>query len=297
MGRNKFQIDFIGIGAEKAGTTWIADCLMEHPEVCFSKEKEVLFFNEYDPHYLEVQNVKYEEYGMDWYVNQFAHCSTGAVVGEFSPTYMYDNQAAHRIQTHFPDTKLLVVLREPSSRAFSQYIHDQRIGLIKDINFTVALEQFPNYRKKGFYAEALEQWFDLFPKENIFVTLLDDITERPEAVLKDLFRFLKLRDVDFTPSVLQTKSNRAQAPRFAFLNYFMMHTEYFLRNNGLSGVHKFLVNSGLRTLALKLRDVNSKPLDRYPTIQKDVQQQLQQEYSKDVAKLEELIGRDLNAWK
>ena len=80
----KFKIDFIGIGAEKAATYWIWYILQEHPEICFSKRKELAFFNEFDQHFLKVVNPRYFR-GMNWYRKQFHHCSKRKVKGEYTP--------------------------------------------------------------------------------------------------------------------------------------------------------------------------------------------------------------------
>src|SRR3989344_1753054 len=104
----KFKLDFVGIGAEKAGTTWLADCLGDHPEIYIPRQKELFFFNKYDPHYLTVKNYRYKR-GISWYKSQFRQSQPQTLKGEFSPTYIYDNEASFRIKKHFPDAKIIVI--------------------------------------------------------------------------------------------------------------------------------------------------------------------------------------------
>ena len=67
--KNNFNITFIGIGAHKSGTTWLANCLREHPEICFANKKEVLYFNKLaNPLLSKTLNIKYN-WGLSWYKN------------------------------------------------------------------------------------------------------------------------------------------------------------------------------------------------------------------------------------
>lgn len=294
MVRNNFKLDFVGIGAEKAGTTWVADCLRDHPEVYIPKKKEIFFFNEYDPHFLNVLNPKYG-WGIDWYKRQF-DLDNGFVVGEYSPTYLYCKEAPKRIKKHFPNVKIIVVLRDPADRAFSQYIHDTRLGLIGNIEFEEALKRHKNYLEKGKYFRHLKRYFKVFNKENIFITTLDEIKKDPLEVMKKLHVFLGLKNVDFKSRKLYGISNHAGRPKMAILNSIMANTEYFLRRRGFSWILKPIENLGIRDLALKIRDLNSSKINDYPKMNEKIRKRLKKYYMKDTKKLEKLIDCDLSSW-
>ncbi len=107
----KQKIDFIGIGAAKAASTWIFTCLNEHPEICSDSRKETNFFSRY---------YNYKK-GIKYYYSLFSHCSEDKIKGEFSPTYISSPQAPYLIYKHFPEVKLIACLRNPVDRAYSEY--------------------------------------------------------------------------------------------------------------------------------------------------------------------------------
>lgn len=293
--KNKFRVDFLGLGAEKAGTTWIADCIREHPEVFVPQKKEIFFFNEFDPHYLKVRNPKYG-WGMGWYESQFAGAGKRKT-GELSPTYLYCSTAAKRIKRSFPDVKLIVVLRDPVKRAFSQYIQDRRFGLIDNLTFGQAVEKYDTYIEKGLYYKHLKNYLKLFPKKNLKVMLLNDIKRSPESILKEVYKFLDLENTGFKASALSSKSNPARDALFIGLNKFMISVEYSLRNDKYSWMLRPIEKSGIRRVAMFIRDINSKEYNKYPSIDKKTEQMLRTVFRKDVKSLEKLLKRNLSLWQ
>jgi hypothetical protein len=293
----EFKIDFLGIGAEKAGTTWLADCLREHPEVFIPKKKEVYFFNRFDPHYLKVKNPKYG-WGIGWYKEQFDERNgRGKVKGELSPTYLYCRAAAKRIKKYFPGVKLLVVLRDPVERAFSQYIQDKRFGLVDNLTFGQAVEKYDNYIEKGFYFKHIKNYLEYFPKKNIKVIFLEDIKKKPFETLQEVYRFLALDDKTFRPVSLEKKTNEAKMAKFVLLNKVMISTEYWLREKGFSWVLRPIEKTGIRSAAIFIREMNTQNYRSYPKISREVERRLREAFSEDVGKLEKLLGVDLYLWK
>ena len=130
-----FNIDFIGIGTSKAGTTWVSEMLDAHPGICMSEPKEVNYFNEQNNYSINIKNYNYGK-GFNWYKKHFLHWRTGQIIGEFTPKYLADLKAPLRIKNAFPDVKLIVCLRDPVDRAFSQYnfikyFKKKKLGLLK----------------------------------------------------------------------------------------------------------------------------------------------------------------------
>ena len=98
------SIDFVGIGAQKAGSSWVAEKLRLHPEICLSEPKELNFFNEKHP-YARPDKDNYQSEGISTYLSYFQHCLSQNIRGEFSPNYLWDPRAPERIYQHFPNSK------------------------------------------------------------------------------------------------------------------------------------------------------------------------------------------------
>lgn len=286
---------FLGLGAEKAGTTWIADKLSQHPEVYMPPKKEIFFFNDLDAHFLSEENPRYKR-GIKWYKKHFQD-RPEKVVGEFSPVYLYSLITAKRIKKHFPKTKLIICLRHPVERAFSQYIHDKRLGVIENISFLEALEKYDCYIKKSKYFNNLQNYFKLFPKKDVYVLTLNEIEKKPKKCVKELYTFLDLKNKDYLPKKLHTKMNSARSAKLPRLNYLLIHSEYLLRRLKMDRLLWIVEELGLRDLALKVRDYNSPRIRKYPKLNKNTREKLLMAFTEEIGPLEKLVKKDLSAWR
>ena len=96
--------NFLGIGVQRAATTWLHNCLDEHPQVFVPKDKELHFFSsQFDR-------------GLAWYESCFAAANGQMAVGEITPTYLHE-APIERIAATLPAARLFLVLREPVARA------------------------------------------------------------------------------------------------------------------------------------------------------------------------------------
>ncbi len=109
--------DFLGIGAQKGGTTYLHGMLNCHPDVFLATPKEQHFFS------LHWQR------GVAWYSNQFESAGLHQRCGEITPYYLFHPESPKRIYGLHPTVKLIVLLRDPVERTLSQYFHSQRLGL------------------------------------------------------------------------------------------------------------------------------------------------------------------------
>lgn len=296
MKRGKFLIHFIGIGAEKSGTSWLADCFREHPEIFVPKTKELFFFNEYDAHFLKVPSLRYS-WGIDWYQKQFTPSKQEALLGEFTPTYMYDSKAIKRIKKHFPNAKIIISLRNPTKRAFSQYLHDIKLGLVDEEPFEKLLAKNPSYIKKSSYYKHLKPVFEMFPEKNILVIFFDDLKRNPKKTIKKAYKFAGVKNDAFKPEALNKKSNVATTARFRPLNKLLIQTEYFLRKHNLPFVLRLIEDLRLRELAAKISIMNRREIKDYPRIDKKTEKYLKKMLNKDISNLEKFLGVKLDNWK
>jgi hypothetical protein len=166
--------DVIIIGAQRCGTRSLFQYLRSHPGVETAVRTEVHYF---DFHYHR---------GPRWYAGHFRGDAAKVTV-ESSPYYIFSPVAAERIRRDLPNTKLIVLLRNPISRAYSHYqmmrdksrdtlsfedalaAEDARLAASEYAYLTFS------YRTRGIYADQLERWFALFPREQFHVAISDEM--------------------------------------------------------------------------------------------------------------------------
>jgi hypothetical protein len=184
--------DFLYIGTSKAGSTWLFNTLATHPEVHLASNKGLYYF---DHHF---------DNGEEWYLAQFAGAPPGTVSGEISHSYLSSPEAAARIAALNPQMRLLVCLREPVDRAFSDYLdlvkNDQYDG-----PFSEAVEKFPRLLDRGRYATHLQRYRALFPADQLLVQLFDDLRADPQAYADEVYDFLGVSRVQLPPTQLRSR--------------------------------------------------------------------------------------------
>lgn len=213
--------DFLILGAAKAGTTSLFYYLSQHPNISTpNRKKEVHYFD-----------VNYN-HGIDWYRNHFPQSNKRNIGAagvrnlcfEASPSYMIYPPALERIKKDIPSVKLIVLLRDPVERAYSHYRHNVRRGR-ENLSFSEALEaetertsikgQTPNnlefetispgyryfsYIQTSLYAKKIENIFEIFDKESVFLIKSRDLLSNPRSITEGVLQFLAvdyLENIDF----------------------------------------------------------------------------------------------------
>jgi len=286
-----FNIDFIGIGTSKAGTTWVSEMLDAHPEICMSEPKEVNFFNEQDNYYTNIHNPNYDK-DFSWYKKHFLHWRTGQIIGEFTPKYLPDMKAPLRIKNAFPDVKLIVCLRNPVERAFSQYNFIKYFKKKEIRSFEEVIRKEPQYIEKGLYCKHLNRYFQYFNKHQFHIIWFEDIKNHPDEVLKSLFRFLGT-DETFKPLNAHKKINAARQSRFHQIPQLMDKFTNVLTHNKLSFIIKAIKKTGVHTVVKK---ANVQKITYLP-MPAEARHFLRQQFAEDIAGLEKLLNKNLSHWK
>jgi hypothetical protein len=226
--------DFVGIGVQRAGSTWLADVLRQHPEVWMPR-KEISFFTR---HYHR---------GWDWYEAHFA-LRAGRAAGEFSVNYFYAPRpdASRRefyprwnprralqfwrqqpsprdsLARRYPELRVFVVLRNPVERAWSHYWYwrwrrTRRRHLIpkRVVPFERMFEDDGRWiATQGRYADHLAHWREAFPGIGVF--FYDDLCQRPAELARALYRFVGV-DPGFEPRIDLRLNARGYEPMPAAL--------------------------------------------------------------------------------
>lgn len=294
MPEKNIEVNFIGIGAARAASTWIYSCLKEHPQICVSKDKE---FNLFDDQYQLKKPAKIRK--------QFDRCNPDQIKGIYTPFYLaFDEKIPVAIKENLPDTKIIACLREPVERAYSHYLLEKSIG--KNVSFEEAIKELPKIINYGLYHKHLSKYFDLFPKDNIFIILYNDIKENPLKSIQAIYRFLKVNP-NFTPEQFKTIINPTTEKRlkFSFINKIQ---PIELKKSKLG----YLLIKTLKALGFnhatykKIKKWNSKnihkikadnKIDNKILIKKGTKEYLKKIYQEDINNLEKLINRDLSSWK
>ncbi len=207
---NNKLANFVIGGTEKAGTTSVFVYLSQHPQVCAASHKETNFFRmEYTGNtQQDIDNYsRYFSVGKD-------ECP---VLMEATPGYLGESTEVVPLMAQLiPDTRLLFILRDPIDRMYSSYnFHLGKLNIPAEIDFSEYVQRCIAYDKGkssadelglddwylkvlryGSYAEALEPYYDNFPRENIKVMFFEDLKDDTPAFMTELSQFLNI-DEDF----------------------------------------------------------------------------------------------------
>src|SRR5215208_4693193 len=286
--------NFLIIGAMKSGTTALYYYLAQHPQVYMSPVKEPNFFCS------EGQASREDTVArLETYQGLFKDVSDEKVIGEASHCYLYEPEAAVRIQQYLPDAKFVAVLRDPVDRAYSHFLHMVRNGTEPLTDFGQALREevasacqnrgFQDYVGRGLYHDQLERYFDVFGRERVKVYLYEDLSNGPVGVLQDTFRFLEVND-SFVPDV-SLRRNVSGSPRYKTLDKILR------RPSPIKDALKLYLPAGLRwRLSRAFDDLKSRNLVQPPAVEPEIKRRLRGTYREDVLNLQELIYRDLSEW-
>lgn len=192
--------DFVGIGVQKAGTTWWFDMLVSHPDVHHQPgvHKERHFFAPY-------ATASFGPADVQRYHGWFPR-PVGVMSGEWTPDYMYQPWVPPLIEMAAPQTRLLVIVRDPIDRFLSGVAHAQvtrgsHLGSV----MAEAVE-------RGFYAAALGRWTERFAAEQILVLQYERCIADPAGELERTQRFLGLRSMP-PPAELVNPVSPTQQPK------------------------------------------------------------------------------------
>ena len=266
--------NFLYIGTSKAGSTWLFNVLAKHPEVYVAASKGAYYF---DQHFDE---------GSDWYMRHFAGAAGESAIGEISHSYLSSPSAPPRIAEFNPKMRLLVSLREPVDRAFSDYL-----DLVKNAQFegpfATALERFPRLLDRGRYATHLQRYLDLFPAEQLHVRMFDSLGTDAQGYADDVCRFLGVRQFALPPAALKRRMPAA-TPRNARAAAVARSASGFARRAGLKRLRSGVKRSRLVRQALYRPYTSDKP-----TIEPELAADLHRHFQPEVIELDRLLGGDI----
>lgn len=195
--------DFVVIGAQKGGSTYLLECLRDHPEI-FMPPEEISF--------CETGSMTAEQ--RTAFARHFARASTEQCVGVKRPNLLGNHGSAKWLAEFLPEAKLVAILRDPIERAISGYFHYMATGLLPvvpcDEGLIMILDQqidpneFPRaweVLEFGLYARQLDLFDKYFSTGQSLVVLIDDVKKDAESVLSRLYEFVGV-DPNFRPRTI-----------------------------------------------------------------------------------------------
>ena len=242
--------DYLIIGVQRGGTSSLHTYLVQHPAVARAYLKEIHYFD------------RNFHRGVDWYRSFFPtrtymdylRRKTGSrvVCGDATPGYFFNPHTPFRVAELLPDVKLILLLRNPIDRAYSNYCHRVAQGLEHLDTFESAIEsetariegerekmledptyvseeyRLHSYLARGIYADQLETWFKLFPPESFLIERSEDLFADPATVVNRVFRFLGVPEFKLPqyPTYNALRSGKiSPETRARLVDYFRPHNE------------------------------------------------------------------------
>jgi hypothetical protein len=295
--------NFLIAGAAKCGTTSLYYYLRQHPDVYMSEVKEPNFLyrgiGETKPDASFAHGERSSTHSFDAYCRLFDKGAGHKVVGEASTTTaFYYDRAIMAIRRYLGDPRILIILRDPVERAYSNYNY-----LLRDMRETLTFEDalraeemrtkrgyglMWRYRAVGLYARQVQAFQENFSR--VKVVLYDDLKRSPAMLVKEVYRFLEVES-GFSPDVSRAY-NITSVPIHAGFNALFVKPVR---------LHRIMRNIGSRLLGenrwIQLREqVRRWNLERPEPMPIDTERELRQFFKADILKLQDRIQRDLSLW-
>jgi len=303
---------FIIVGAMKSATTSLHFMLNEHPSI-FLPRREIFFFNiddifmhagffrEEKDHWWTWDYEKHFDDYLQWYGDFFTEATEGQVIGEDSTSYLPSKRVAERIHQLLPDCKIVIMLRDPVKRAYSNYWHLVRTGRAgHSFEDTIQFRQ-NNLIMRGFYEEQVKRYFDIFPREQVRIILFEDFTKNSQQHVDDMQDWLGVERLLDVVKLEEQHSNPAQTPRSIYLQ--LLHNRCFADMAAVRHHQRHLPGAerpkhkGLRQRWDRFfKEMNLTTKKKYPPMKKHTQAMLQSVYAMENRGLSELIGIDLKTY-
>lgn len=296
--------NFLLVGTAKAGTTSLYNYLKQHPAIYMSPAKE--------PHFLISDSLTFPHKGpiagkcdasivkdFEEYKRLFSNVKNETSIGEASTVYLYYyKEAIPNIKKLLGRPKIMMILRNPTDRAFSTYMHQVRDGF-EPLSFEAVLreenrrieENWPPleyYTKLGFYYNQVKAYWENFSDVKIY--LFEDLRENALELLRNCYNFLNVDDT-FVPNNLTTRYNVTGRARNKLIHSLIT------KPNPI----KLVAKTSLKILIGEEEKVAVGQrikgfLLKKPTMKQETREYLIEVFREDILALQDLIDRDLSHW-
>jgi hypothetical protein len=208
--------NFFIVGAAKAGTTSLYYYLNEIPGVYMSKVKEPSYFA---PNYVRPDPGRFLRDKKE-YLRLFENARGYIAVGEASPAYLWDPDAPKLIHQTVPHARIIMILRDPIERAYSNYLMKMKYSGMKSSFYDELMRDYKSQEKVfgrsqlyvefGMYYEQVKRYFDIFGREQVKVVIFEEFVQHPEQSVNEILAFL---GVNHTVTGIREQYNPYSVPR------------------------------------------------------------------------------------
>lgn len=299
------QPNFLVVGAAKCGTTNLFNSLVQHPEVFIPDIKECRYFSQIKNKRLNPYSKKYSIYTdvideAEDYYSLFDNAGKYKAIGDISNDYLfYYKESVNLIKNELSDdVKIIITLRNPVNRAFSQYLHFVRDQETADTfeNMLEKEEQWYDtdtwwcffFKQVGLYYEGVKAYLENF--KNVKIIIFEEFIKNQDNYLKDICDFLEIDNTyKFKEPAIR---NRTGAPKNKALNNILMGNVPFRKT--LKKIALLFMNE--KDIINKIHVARDKNLYK-PEMVDSTRKLLTEFYSEETTKLEKLLNKDLSFWK
>jgi len=294
--------DFFIVGAPKCGTTAMNDYLATHPDIFMARKEAHYFGSDLD--------ITFQRMNLDAYLALFAGWQGESRIGEASVWYLYSKRAAAEINAFNPDSRIIIMLRNPVDMLYSNYYQFLYNGNENLPTFEEALaaeterkkgQRLPPdvmlpmslyYRETAKYTEQVRRYFEVFGRERVHVVIFDDFKKDTALVYKKTLGFL---GVDDSFSTNFDVINPNKQVRSTTLRRFLRGHTGWPQAVAVTTARAVLPRKTRRQITSRLKRWNTVYTERQP-LTPATRHQLQIEFLPEVEKLSQLLDRDLTHW-
>lgn len=265
----------------RSGTTLLHRLLGTHADIYVpGTRKEIHFFD------------KNYDKGLAWYAEFFPQEARGSgyrAVGEVTPRYVFEKEVPHLIRHDLPEARFILILRNPVERLYSHYRFVSARSE-REMTFREFASGNTAAVSRGFYAEQLTRWLELFPRDRFLIFLFEEFVNHPDAAVGDLADFLGVDPGGFDKRVFDRKAAASLTPRLPRLYKAGIWLQRFLLERDLDKTYAVLrAGRGL----LK-RSGGTTSIEK---LSASLRRELHEVYAKDISTLETMLERDLQVWR
>jgi hypothetical protein len=292
--------NFILAGLPKCGTSSMNHYIKNHPQIFVPYRKELHYFT----HHLLAKNQngpgdeKVKEYhttNWDDYLKHYSQCSNERAIGDISPSYASYPECLEKIRQKLGDIKVIVLIRDPINRAFSNYLH-----LVREKRETLSFEDalkkeqerqklgygdFWRYTYNSFYCDKIKALKNVF--SDVMIIPFEDFIDKKELYLIDFFDFIEVNN-EYIPQNMNEKFNEGGMVKDNLFTSFL---------HGRSQIKDFVK----KILPIDYSQLKTKVLKKFkepnPEISENTIQYLTHFFQNDVLRLKEEFNVDISLWR